>query len=55
MAAARGGALHQRQGCQEGRAEEQRLREEEGGRMKPRTILQNQRNTGTLLKRAYNF
>jgi hypothetical protein len=31
------------------RAEEQGLREEEGGRMEPRTILQNQRNTRTSL------
>jgi hypothetical protein len=36
-------------GEQRRRAEEQGLREEEGGRMEPRTILQNQRNTGTSL------
>jgi hypothetical protein len=49
MAAARGDALRRWQGRQKGRAEEQRLREEEGERMELRTILQNQRNTGTSL------
>jgi hypothetical protein len=55
MAVARSGILHRRQRSQKIRAEEQGFREEEERRKGPRTDLQNKRNTGTSMLRAYNF